>query len=184
MDDPVRLTALATQVSSVNQSTALMAAELMEVKKETSLLRMQVHSLRVGIQAVQWIACFVLLVLGGAIGVVVFFGKPVVKEVVREIVQAETIGQTNVTQHGYLSNNTKKLDNPLTFEWPLKQPVNPNRIVSIIVEPSAFMPGMTIESQCVKEGKACQIIVHGNTTKLLELLDSGIQCKVTLTLKP
>lgn len=183
MDDPVRLTALATQVSSVNQSTAVIAAELMELKKETSILRLQIYSLRSGIKAVQWTVCLVLLILGAALGAVVYFGKPLAKDVIREVVQAETIGQTNVTQHGYLSTRTKKLENPLTFEWALKQPISPNRIVSIIAEPSAFMPGMTIEAKCVKDGKACQIIVLGNTSKFQELLEDGIQCKLTFSLK-
>ncbi|MGC3971085.1 MAG: hypothetical protein QM775_28245 [Pirellulales bacterium] len=165
MEDPVRLTALATQVSSVNQSTALIAAELMELKKETSILRLRVHSLRSGIQAVQWIAFVSLLILVGALGGSVYFGKQFAKDVIREVVQAETSSQTIVTQHGYLSTRTKKLDNPLTFEWALKQPISPHRVVSMIAEPSAFMPGMTIEAKCVKDGKACQIIVLGNTSK-------------------
>ncbi|MFT3880755.1 MAG: hypothetical protein QM703_13960 [Gemmatales bacterium] len=177
------MTALATQVSSVNQSTALIAAELMELKKETSILRLRVHSLRSGIQAVQWIALLSLLILIGALGGAVYFGKQFAKDVIREVVQAETSGQTIVTQHGYLSTRTKKIDNPMTFEWVLKQPINPHRIISMIAEPSAFLPGMTIEARCVKEGKACHIIVLGSTSKFVELLEDGVQCKLSLTLK-
>ncbi|HQR08327.1 MAG TPA: hypothetical protein PLN21_15975 [Gemmatales bacterium] len=183
MEDPIRLTAIATQLSNLSQNTAIMSSELGELKKETSVLRVQVRSLQGNLQTAQWIICLILVLLVLVIGAAVYAGKSFAKETIREVVQAETIGHSNVTQHGYLSNRTKKIDNPLTFEWILKQPISPHRIVSIIAEPSAFLPGMTVEAKCVKDGKACQIIVLGSTNKFLELLEDGVQCKVTVTLK-
>lgn len=183
MEDPVRLTAIATQLSNLSQNTAVMMSELGDLKKESMVLRLQVHSLKGSLQAAQWIICIILVLLVLIIGSAVYAGKSFARETIREAVQAETSGLYNVAQHGFLSNRTKKLENPLTFEWILKQPISPHRVVSIIAEPSAFLPGLTVEAKCVKDGKACQIIVLGNTSKLLELLEEGVQCKVTLTLK-
>lgn len=183
MDDPIRLTALATQISNLSQHTATMMSELGDLKKETLILRVQVHSLRGSLKAAQWIISLILVLLVLAIGSVAYAGKSIARDIIRDVLQAESRSQINVTQYGFLSTKTKILDNPLTFEWTLKQPISLSRLVSIVAEPSAFLPSMTIEAKCVKEGKACQIIVLGNNSKFLELLENGVQCKITLTLK-
>ena len=174
---------MATQLSNVSKSSALVLSELGELRNETLLLRRQVHSLRGSVKTAQLIISLILLLLVFLIGAAAYAGKSLAKETIREVVQAESLDQSNMTQHGMLSNRSKILDSPATFEWILKQPIPANRLVSIVADPSAFLPSMTIEARVVKDGKACQIIVHGSTTKFLELREEGLQCKVTMTLK-
>lgn len=183
MDDQVRMTEMATQLSNVSKSSALVLAELGELRNENLLLRRQVHSLRGTLKTALLILSLILALLATVIGAAVYAGKSLAKETIREVVQAESRDQLNITQHGMLSNRFKILDSPATFEWTLKQPIAVNRLVAIVAEPSASLPSMAVEARCVKDGKACQIIVHGSTTKFLELLEEGIQCKVILTFK-
>ena len=184
MEDPTRLTAIATQLANVSQNTAGIMSEMGILTQETMVLRAQIRSLRGSLKAAQWLICLILLLLILVIGSAVYAGRSVAIETIREVVQAEARGLSNVTQHGFLSMRSKILDNPLTFEWMLKQPIHNSRLVSIVAEPSAFLPSMAIETRSVKEGRACHIIVHGSTSKFLELLEEGVQCKVTVTTKP
>jgi hypothetical protein len=181
MDGQVRLTTLLNQ-QAVNPTDTPAASELNDLKLELFGARVQLTSLRSSLAITTWLVLLLIFLIVTASGLAIYFGKPFAKDLVREAVQSEVRGQTTLVQYSYFSKLTKISDNPLTFEWKLKQPVNMNQVVGTAVEPLAFVPGVSIESY-IKDGKTCRIVVTGTNPSFLELLESGVQGKITITLK-
>jgi hypothetical protein len=182
MDGQARLTTLETRQATNPTDTSSTASELGELKREIFGARGQFTSLRGSLATAKLLILLLLLLVLSVAALAIYVGKPFAKDLIREAVQSEVRGQTTLIQYSYFSNLTKISDNPLTFEWKLKQPINMNQVVAITAEPLAFVPGVSIEAH-IKDGKVCRIVFSGTNNSFLELLENGVQGKITITLK-
>jgi hypothetical protein len=101
-------------------------------------------------------------------------------EAARQAVHDQMHGMKSVVQFGKFTAKNKVSDDPLAFDWILKTPVDPARMVSATPELLGSPPPVAVSAEITQGGKACRMTVTGATAALLEKLANGLEAKVTI----
>jgi hypothetical protein len=117
-------------------------------------------------------------------GIVWAVGKNVMQttaaEAARMAVHDQMHGLKSIVQFGKFTAKNKVSDGPLAFDWILKTPVDPARVVSATPELLGSPPPVAVSAEITQGGKACLMTVTGATAALLERLANGLDAKVTI----
>jgi hypothetical protein len=93
-------------------------------------------------------------------------------------VREELAYRATTIQQGRFTAANRVADEPPTFEWKLKQPVEPSKVAMLAAEPvNPLLPGVAVTAQLSADGSSCRMVLHGAT---IQDLPDPIDAKLTI----
>jgi hypothetical protein len=87
-----------------------------------------------------------------------------------------------VVQFGKFTAANRVADEAFAFDWNLKTPVDPTRVVRVTPELLGPSPPVAVSAEITQDGKKCRMTVTGDTAALLQKLANGLDAKVTIVM--
>jgi hypothetical protein len=100
----------------------------------------------------------------------------------RQAIRQQMHGMKSVVQFGKFTPKNRVAGEALAFDWVLKTPINPERVVSVTPELIGPAPPVAVSAEITNGGKTCRMTISGDTSAVLEKLANGLDAKVTIVM--
>jgi hypothetical protein len=158
----LRLSSIDTRLTELSADVKVMRSDLDSIKASARFLRI------------------VLSIAGaGILALVVFAGNAVIENIARRVVREELAYRATTVQQGKFSAATKVSDEPLSFAWKLKVPVDPAKVTMLAAEPLTPLPGVAVSAKLSDDGTSCIMTLYGDE-ETLAALPTSVDAKVTI----
>lgn len=174
---------MASEFDPVNSRLSAIESRLTTLDNDVRSIRDDVSALKGSATTLKWMFGILCTIVVGAttlIGTLAgTMGRSWVAEIAREVLRQEIAYRSTTVQLGKFTAANRLPDDPRSFAWTLRVPVEPDKVTLLAAEPLTPLPGIAITAKLDDGGKRCVMTLHGDDAAIAALPDS-IDAKVTI----